>query len=499
MKKLAVSLLAAMVSVASGFTEVESYAHGLERVEEDGWVLLCHSADWDSTHDEQWMRRQTSIRSACGNAMVLYIPVYQSPTQEQAEQVERQLRGSLVDLSQLKSVPCAILLDRDGRPYATISGDDFTERAAGLIRTAQSQLRTRSSLIRQAALEEGSQKAQTLSRIWRLNITPPPNLQEMMHHADPQDTANIAEWSPFDPWALAERIRTMPYEAAITELDRVLKAQLSKEERQAVLAIRMGYVHHHLGTAGVTEIRQLAHACASLAPGTPLGKAAQRAATLWGSRISLSKGWQGSQLPLQEAECELSGVLALTRNGEFHLGIVPTGGDDPVRITRVTLYDGETKLSEDAHTCSLKAGEPPHEYMLILRYAPTHPRLVITFDQQGKRDTTGYFTLRHRSASGQETIILGRQHQDSGSNEVSKHSTLDKFEDTEPKATSVDAAEATPKSDAAPASSPDAIPATTPDVAPVQQKAPITITDAAPAPRPATEAPSTPNTTESAQ
>ncbi len=432
MMKLAASLLAAMAPLAWGFTEVDSYVQGLEHVGEDGWVLLCHSADWDNTHDEQWMRRQSSIRSACGNALVLYVPVYQNPTQEQTAQLEQLLQGSSIKLDQLKSVPCAILLDQDGRPYSTVSGDDFLERAAGLIRDAQSQLRIRSNLIRQASMEEGSQKAQTLSRIWRLNIAPPPNLRQMMYNADPEDRAGISEWSPFDPWALADRVRNMPYEEAVTELDRVLSAQLSKEERQAVLAIRLSCVHHHLGTAGVVEIRRLAQACTAQAPGTPLGKAAQHAARLWGSRMSLRDGWSSSQLPLLPANCELSGGIELMRDGEFRLNIVPSGGKDPVRVTRVTLYDGETKLSEDAHTCELKAGDPlsNNEYMLILRYAPTHPRLVISFDQQGKRDTQGYFTLRHLNAYGREEIIIGSKPEPShtSGSQVREHSTLGNFQ-----------------------------------------------------------------------
>ncbi len=410
MKMFAACVLAALTPLAWGFSEVESYSQGFGRVGEDGWVLFCHSADWDSTHEEQWIRRQTSVRSACGNALVLYVPVYQNPTPEQKAEMEQRLKGSSISLEQLESVPCALLLDQEGRPYANISGDDFTERAAGLIRDAQSQLRTRESLIRQASQEEGSQKAQTLSRIWRLSIAPPSNLRQMMHNADPEDRANISEWSPFDVWALAERIHSMPYAEAIKELDRVQAAQLSKKERQAVLAIRMGCVRHHLASAGVDEIRRLSHACTSLSPGSPLGKAALRAAALWGQRMTLREGWNPSLLPLLPADCEFAGVQELAREGEFRIGIVPTKGEDPVRITRVTLYDGETKLSEDAHTCSLKAGEPlvDNEYMLIVRYAPTHPRLVVSFDQQGKRDTQGLFTLRYFNTQGMEEVKIDR-------------------------------------------------------------------------------------------
>ncbi len=406
MMKLAGYILATIGTLAWGVDEVNSYAEGVERVRDDGWVLLCHSADWDNTHDEQWMRRQTSISSSCGNALILYVPVYQNPTPEQAEKVERILRGTSLDLRTLRSVPCAVLLDQDGRPYATVSGDDFMEHAAGKIRQAQVQLRARDSLLRRAAEEDGSQKAQTLSSIWRLSITPPPNLRQMMREADPEDSAGIAEWSPFDPWALAERIRTLPWQEAIAELDRIQQAQLSKEERQAVLAIRIGCIHYHLGAAGAQIIGRLANDCTALAPGTALGKAAQRAARLWSNKLELGSGWNTGQLPRVAAECEIAGVGDLARDGEFRIGIVPTKGEDPVRVTRVTLYDNETKISEDIHTCCLKAGEEPvnNEYMLIVRSAPAHPRLVISFDQQGKNDTQGRFALRYFTRDGIEVI-----------------------------------------------------------------------------------------------
>ncbi len=408
MMKLAGYILTAATAstLTRGVEEVSTYAEGYDRVRDDGWVLLCHSADWDSTHDEAWMRRQTAISSACGNALVLHVPIYQNPTPEQEKQMRSMLEGAEVDLSTLRSVPCAILLDAGGRPYTTISGDDFMEQAAGLIRQAQAQLRTRRELLRQAAHEEGATRAQTLSSIWRLGITPPPNLRQQMLDADPDDTAGIAEWSPFDPWALAERIRTLPWEEAIAELDRVQSAQLSKEERQAVLAIRIGCVHHHLGAAGGDAIRSLANACTALGSSTALGKAAQRAARLWGVLPSLGNGWTLGQLPRVAASCDIDGARSVFRDGEYRLSIIPTKGKDPVRVTRVTLYDNATKISEDAHTCCLKPGEPltDNEYMLIVRQRPTHPRLVISFDQQGKTDSQGHFALRYFTPDGIEVI-----------------------------------------------------------------------------------------------
>ncbi len=404
-------ILAAMSCLAWGAEEVSTYAQGLESVSEDGWVLLCHCADWDSSHDEQWLRRQTAIRSSCGNARVLYVPIYQNPTPEQAAELEQQLQGATVDLRELRSVPCAVLLDRDGLVYATISGDDFAENAAGRIREAQSQLRTRSELLRLASSEEGSQRAQTLSRIWRLSITPPANLHQQMLDADPADSAGIAEWSPFDPAALEKRVRAMKWEDAMAELDRVQEVQLSKEERQAVLAIRIGCVRRHLGAAGAREIRQLTDACTALAPGTPLGKAARRAAALWGNRLELTSGWRREQLPLEAAECDIAGAQMLSKTGEFRLGIVPTMGEDPVRVTSVALYDGEKKISEDTRTCCLKAGEKldDNEYMLIVRQAPVRPRLIITFDQQGRRNCDGCFTLRYFNEDGKAEIKIGEQ------------------------------------------------------------------------------------------
>ncbi len=391
-------------TLARGAVEVSSYSEGYERVGDDGWVLLCHSADWDESHDAQWIRRQSSISSSCGNALILYVPVYQNPSPEQEAEVARILQGAAVDLSTLRSLPCALLLDASGRPYATISGDEFIEQAAGLIRHYQSQLRSRRNLERRSSQEEGSQKAQTLSSIWRLNIAPTPNLKRKMAEADPEDSAGIAEISPFDPWALAERVYAMPWQEAIDELDRIQKAQLSKEERQMVLAIRLGCVRRHLGAAGVKEIRRLANVCTGLAPGTPLGKAAQRAAELWGNRLDLSSGWAAEQLPRIPANCEIAGVRELARDGEYRIGIVPTRGADPVRVTRVALYDDDAKVSEDSHLCCLKPGDPlvNNEYMLIVRSAPSSPRLVITFDQQGKTDTQGLFTVRYFTTDGLE-------------------------------------------------------------------------------------------------
>ncbi len=394
--KFSALILTFMGTLAWGVDEVSTYAEGRDQVKEDGWVLLCYSADWDDTHDESWMRRQTSISSACGSALILYVPIYQEPTPEQEAEAARILEGSSLDYSNMRSIPCAILLDKEGRPYANISGDSFTESAAGLIRQAQAQLRTRNNLLREADEREGANKAHTLSSIWRLSIPPPPGLQEQIRQADPEDTAGIAEWSPFDPWAFAKRIHALPWEQGIAELERAQQAPLSKEERQAVLAVHMGYVYHHLAAAGAQEIRKLGSACTSLAPGSALGKAAERAAKIWGENMKLETGWHSRQLPRIAADCEVSSPHEFLYAGEYRLLFTPTGGQDTLRITAVTLYDGDTKVCEDAHDCSVRANTPQqdNEYMLLLNYAPARPRLVISLDQQGKTDSRGTFTLR---------------------------------------------------------------------------------------------------------
>ncbi len=406
MKKFAF-ILAAACTWAWGAEEVKSYSEGQARVGEDGWVLLCYGADWDSTHDESWMRRQTAISSAIGGAMLLYVPVYQNPTPEQAEESAKRLRGLHLQRKNLRSIPCAVLLDAEGRPYATISGDDFTERAAGMIRQKQAQLRTRCSLMRRAAHEEGAARAQTLSSIYRLNIAPPPGLDDMMYDADPEDSIGIVKRAVFDPWALAERISSMPWEEAIAELDLAAKLQLVKEERQALLAIRIGCIHHHLGVAGARTIRSLAAECSDLAPGTALGKAAARAAECWGMPLDLETGWASHQLPRVQAECEVACAEDFARPGEYRIILTPTGGQDALRVTRAVLYDGSKKVGEDIHDCVLKAGGTPNNnvYMLIVQRTPVRPRLMLTFDQQGKTDTSGQMAIRYISPESNEVIL----------------------------------------------------------------------------------------------
>ncbi len=396
--------LAATASLAWAAEEVPTYAEGSARVGEDGWVLLCYGADWDNTHDERWLRRQSAISSACGNALILYVPVYQNPTEKERQQLASILGRLAPDRENLRSVPCAVLLDAEGFPYASISGDDFLERAPGLIRQKQAQLRTRCSLMRQAAREQGLVKAQTLGSIYRLGIAPPPGLRTMLAEADPEDRSGMAGRADFDPWQLAERLSKLSWEESLAELENAGRLQLSQEERQTLLAVRMGCVHRHLAAAGARDIRRLANECVALAPGTPLARAAERAGELWGKGLELTSGWKSGQLPRVAAACAMEGMFHFNKAGEYRIEFTPRGGKDALRINSVILYDGNAKICEDNHSCIQRADQPMKNniYMLLVRQPLSHPCLVVTFDQQGKTDTHGTISMRYFNEDGVE-------------------------------------------------------------------------------------------------
>ncbi len=400
--KAACVALAALCGVCWAAEEVRSYEESRARVGEDGWVLLCYGADWDRVYDEKWMRRQASIRTACGNALIMYVPVWQNPNEEQRQQTEEQLRG--IDLGErpYPSLPCAILLDAQGHPYKVIAGEEFRSNVAGVVRNAQAQLRTRCELLRQADRESGSVRAQTLGRIWRLSIAPPPNLRNMMAQADPQDSAGIASISPFDVWSFAQHIHALPWAQARDELDRMQQMPLSNEERQAVLAIRMGCVHFFLQAAGAREVRELAASINALGGSTPLAKASLRAARLWGTGLALSTGWQRGQLPRVEAACEFEGAYHLSKSGTYRMTLTAGEGNDVVRVRGVRLYDGERQVAQDMHDCEMKCGEATigNDYTLRVENELMNPRVEIVFDQRDATDTSGSIAVQYGSLSG---------------------------------------------------------------------------------------------------
>ncbi len=389
----------ALAAFCQGAQEVRSYEEGRARVGEDGWVLLCYGADWDRLHDERWMRRQTAIRSASGNALLMYVPVWQNPSAEQRADSEAQLRGARLGEHPFRSLPCAILLDAQGHPYKVIDGEAFLRNVTGQLRNAQSQLRTRCELLRQAELETGAIRAQTLGRIWRLSIAPPPGLRDMMTQADPQDEAGIAAISPFDPWDFARHVHGLGWEQAKAELDRMQSLPLSNAERQAVLALRMGCVHFFQASAGAREVRELAAAINALGSSTPLAKASLRAAELWGRGLALAKGWQPGQLPRVQVPCEFAGGYHLSTPGTYRFTFIPSGGADELRVRGVVITDGERVVAQDLHECDMRHGEASigNEYSLRVEHELTHPRVEVIFDQQNKVDTSGSIVVHYGS------------------------------------------------------------------------------------------------------
>ncbi len=403
MKSACVTLVA-LCSFCWAAEEVRSYEEARARVGEDGWVLLCYGADWDRIYDEKWMRRQASIRTACGNALMMYVPVWQNPNEEQRQQTEAQLRGIELGERPYPTLPCAILLDAQGHPYKVVSGEEFRTNVAGVIRNAQAQLRTRCELLRQAELETGVVRAQTLGRIWRLSIAPPPGLRAMMAQADPEDAANIASISPFDVWAFAQHVHALPWEQAKAELERMQKMPLSNEEKQALLAIRMGCVHFFLQAAAAREVKELSAAINALGVSTPLAKASVRAARNWGTGLSLATGWRHGQLPRVKAPCEFEGAYYLSKPGSYRLTFNAGEGNDIVRVCAVSLYDGERLVAQDEHPCEIKYGEATigNEYTLRVENELMNPRVKITFDQRNGIDTSGGITVQYGSLDGMD-------------------------------------------------------------------------------------------------
>ncbi len=397
-------MLFALFSQAWGAVELAGMEEGEATVGRDGWVLLCYGADWDKTYDEAWMRRQHALFSAAGNAQVIYVPVWQDPSEEQRQQSEARLRGAHLGEHPFRSLPCAIMLDPYGYPYKVISGSLFLNDGVGQIRGALRYLRERNDLLEQAAYEEGATRANTLGRIWRMPVDAPPGLRRAMAQADPEDKAGIAAISPFDAWAFAAHVHRLPWAQVCAEFERMEKMPLLNDERQALLSIRMGCERFFLMAAGASRIKELAQRIAALGADTPRARAAARAAELWGEKLSLRSGWEPDELPRVLAPCEFSGAHCFRRPGTYRLTFTPGKGADAVCIRGVVLTDGARQVSADGHGCLMEPGEVPmgNEYLLTVDKPLARPCLEVIFDQRGRINTSGRITVEYRSKPEEE-------------------------------------------------------------------------------------------------
>ena len=198
--------------------------------------------------------------------------------------------GELQLPQHLSTVPCALLLDREGRLYATVNGLDPAQQPGEKIQQYQSVLRLRNTLERRALKAEGLERARHMTQACRLGIAPPKDALRLIDEAAPDNAEGLYELASFNPQDREEELLELELEPGLAMLTaRLENSSLSGAERQALNAMAIGHLQRRRmemrrqnifapeeERAIVLKQHLFATACVEIDPSSVLAHGAQR-------------------------------------------------------------------------------------------------------------------------------------------------------------------------------------------------------------------------------
>ena len=272
-----------------------TYYEALQAAGDDGVAIYCYGPDWNQRSvrmlKDFW--ETPEAEKACGEAIMVAVPIYQEPTPEQLE--ESETKGSGMPTPPFGVCPTVMLITRDGEMYANLPGMDYLEGPAAYrnIEEKIGALRERIQLAKQAETLSGAERAQVINKIIELPIITPRGLVELIREADPNDNTGLVRRNTHDALQfLYSQMGTKDgflspdfepdFKKMQVECMKIVKdTALRPLDRQMAYALLIGQTRRERISG--KHIKDLIAACQKIDPTTPYGKLTPTLSTLWGN------------------------------------------------------------------------------------------------------------------------------------------------------------------------------------------------------------------------
>lgn len=390
----------------------ENYEAAKGFVQDDGYILFAYAEDWDPSSKRVCDRLMAAeaVQQAAGQAVFMRVPIPNVMTDER-KAADKERFGPL-QVADAPDYPAILMLDRNGRHYATITGP-FMHKAAGkklidkvaeLIVARRHGQRQQADLLARAEKAKGAEKAQLLGAAATVpDINPVDKIGKIINQIkqlDPKDESGYARKlrAPMDFVGEIVGIERSKdpgkgWEAALAKVQEYLKDPVyTKPQQQALHALAVGLLHRHGGPRRVDEMLSHTRAIATLVPDNYLGKSAALAEREWAVGFNLADGWTPAVVA-ENTPIELSGPLPIAGPGAYSVTFTYERGRHGCNIAAVSLYDGKTLVAEDRHPGSAGRASKNNVYKLQLNTLPKEPHLFIEFDQKGNNDSFGHIII----------------------------------------------------------------------------------------------------------
>lgn len=185
----------------------------------DGILVYFYGPDWDdrSTKMLKTFWENPEIKSACGDAAMLAVPVYQSPSEKDRKRTKEAL-GEM-KAPHIYSYPAVVMCDAEGRKYYILQGDEIladTKTVAETIKGKLALFRRQRELVRKAEKAKGVEKAKLYGEALLEGIDPPPNALKIIRASDPKGETPYAKRLEFDVYKIiTDKIHPNPDKADV--------------------------------------------------------------------------------------------------------------------------------------------------------------------------------------------------------------------------------------------------------------------------------------------
>ncbi len=400
----AASLLPPLQAATQVATYAEAETKGL--IHDDGIIIVAYADGWDkfSQKRAKELLQSNSILKAAGKAVLLPLPIPEYTTDESKAQMEK-LCGKL-KVPGANSYPALILLDREGRHYATLCGKDVARgnigRVAEQLADRLKKGKKRAQLLAKAEAATGPEKAKLTHEAYQIDGLTGYGKGFGAHIAkmDPQDTTGAKRAANYDHYGLLDKLGKMKAAEVVTEVDKLLAdPAYTNRQKQQMCAAALGVLRRNAGTSATADMQRLATRMKELAPDTWEGQTADFILREWIivlEPLRYEEGWQPNALPSGDELVELQGKLPISAAGTYTVRFDFTSGKHALFVKAVELYDGKTKVAEDHHRCESGNRRKNTTYTLKVDKPVKEPHLFISFDVKEKRDSYGNIVIeRH--------------------------------------------------------------------------------------------------------
>lgn len=273
----------------------DTYFDALQAAGDDGVAVYCYGPDWNQRSlrmlKEFW--ETPEAEQACGEAIMVAVPFYEDPTEEQQEESSR--KGSGLPNPPFGVCPTVMLITKEGEMYANLPGMDYLEgeNAYKNLKEKIAALRARISLTKQAETLSGAEKAVVLNKIAELPINTPKGIVDQIKEADPSDSSGMVRRNTYNALQfLYAQMNTKDgflspdFEPDIKKIKeecmKVIKdTALRTQDRQMAYALLIGQTRRDRISG--KQIKDLINACHKLDPETAYGKLTPTLSGLWGN------------------------------------------------------------------------------------------------------------------------------------------------------------------------------------------------------------------------